>query len=856
MTTFSWLHFSDLHAGQEGTEERWGPIEEKLHTDLRRLHRRMGGATHGGWDAVFFTGDLAFSGSEGDYKKVDDKLEVLWKVFNELGCNPVLIAIPGNHDAVQDNDNPSADALINMDPTDKRLTSEKFQEPVKTAFAKFQAWYAAWEKRHAPPVSVVLRRSILVAGDLSALFEKDGLRVGVLGLNSAFVHLTPKPLREPMGNLIILTQQKHAVWPTDKEKMPHAAIVLTHHPREWLRESVNFASDIAPQSQFLLHCFGHMHDANATSISEAGAKPVRRAQSASLFGMEKTHDGKLERIHGYSAGAIDWDGSGVPRLRLWPRIGRRPERGEYYLSPDWAHFELDDDEAITEQLTDCIDRFPPLKKARAEERPLVTELLRAALTTDSAPETEVEVESLITLLVGAVARDAAGGELTRRARLAIEHYLLDPDAEGLESLQRYAKKAVLRDVISVSPKFFDRVQAREAAWKRYFQALETHSKPGAALETLCLVQGTAFIAPQHLLAGLLARMDEDWQKVLDVYDRVAEDREHALGKPPEGLASAAFDRLQTAQWICWLIWGPSIPACTCYAWEGVRALQLGYGDENFSLAVFDARSNPGLLDKLSYGLRETRVGAVPVTFTGRLTWAPLLCGDVDAKRMSRRTQKSLFDRASGGIAMLLESAEQTDKANRSYFTSYQWMMFLVGKKPKKEGGPPRLLGNADYPVFPPVTKMDLNDVRGKRLWRNLVPVFVHANLADAEVFKRQRAMLVDNAIALLHSIWLERAELFDEADTSDGIRFFLVAASDHTGCGWRPQFPSAVPLATVLKERLEREKDRAFADVVSVPEFPAGDEAWKRLAGHFSTCGMPLMVSNYYTYVEGNKPAG
>src|SRR5262249_9774509 len=101
MATFSWLHFSDLHAGQKDTDERWAPIESRLHEDLRRLHRRMSCRSHGGWDAVLFTGDLAFSGSESDYAKVDAKLEPLWELFGELGCDPVLIAIPGNHDAEQ-----------------------------------------------------------------------------------------------------------------------------------------------------------------------------------------------------------------------------------------------------------------------------------------------------------------------------------------------------------------------------------------------------------------------------------------------------------------------------------------------------------------------------------------------------------------------------------------------------------------------------------------------------------------------------------------------------------------------------------------------------------------------------------
>lgn len=841
MATFSWLHFSDLHAGQKGTEERWDPIEERLHEDLRRLHRRMSCASHAGWDAVLFTGDIAFSGSDADYAKVNDKLERLWQLFGELGCDPVLIAIPGNHDAMQ-SQSVVARNLIREQLAE--LWSDENQDAVKRAFGPFGAWYSKWLELHKAPKSVSLRRIGRVPGDLSAFFAKEGMPVGIVGLNSAFVDIAREPPVERMGNLVLDPLQTHEIWPQEWRKAP--TIMLTHHPRQWLRREVNFAADIAPQTQFFLHCFGHMHEANQTSIRAGGAKPVRLAQAASLFGMERFGKDNVERIHGYSGAAVDWDGNGAPRLRIWPRIARYPEGGEYYLAPDWAHFELDEEEAITESLPEHQERFPLPSKAR--ERPLVAELLRAAFASDSEPEaagTEPDVTPLIALLERKIPRDAEAGMLTQHARLAVEHYLLDPGAEGAESLQRFAAAAALPEKIQVSPKFFDRVQARESAWRRYFEALQRLGQ-GTAIETVCTVQGTAFIAAQHLLAGLLARMDEDWRKVLDVYDRVAEDKQSALGKPPKKGASAPFDRLQTAQWICWLIWGPSIPACTCYAWKGLHALQLGYGDENFSLPVFDARASEGLLDRLSSGLRENRVAALPVDFSGRLTWAPALCSDADPKRKAALTQKSLFAQDTGSVAVLLESAEKTDKANRSYFTSYQWMMFLVGKDGAEPGDPPRLLRNAPYPDFPPQTSQDVDDIRNQRLWRNLVPVFVHANLADAEVFGRQRAMLVDNAVALLQSLWRERDTLFEEA----GIRFFLVAASDYTGCGYEPQFPSAAPLAELLKARLGRETDAGLRAAISIPEVKQGDTAWNPVAGYFSTCGMPFMVSNYYAYVE------
>src|SRR5262249_22768237 len=158
-----------------------------------------------------------------------------------------------------------------------------------------------------------------------------------------------------------------------------------------------------------------------------------------------------------------------------------------------------------------------------------------ALATDTEQEpapSRTDVLPLVNLLASRIPQNAAAGALTRQARFAIERFLLDPDAEGVESLQRFANEAAHLEVVKVSPNFFARVQDREIAWRRYFEVLDA-LEPRPPIQTVCQVQGTAFIAAQHLLAGLLARMDEDWRKVLDVYDRVAEDKKSALGRLPD-----------------------------------------------------------------------------------------------------------------------------------------------------------------------------------------------------------------------------------------------------------------------------------------------------------------------------------
>lgn len=873
MTTFSWLHFTDLHAGQEGTEERWDPIRRKLHEDLKWLHEKMSCVSHKGWDAVFFTGDLAYRGSEADYQRVDAVLEPLWDLFKELGCDPVLIAVPGNHDVCQDNKDLVIRGMIKWDDqTAKEFWSDGVsRSPVKKAFHNYEEWYARWRQKHPPESRSSLRATKvtfhgggIVPGDLSAVFSKDEMRIGVLGLNSAFLQLTDGSTLDKAGDdrkkhpfegrLVLHPKQRKAVCPLPQwDDLP--AIVLTHHPREWLRDPEEFETDVAPQGQFFLHCFGHMHEGWSNYVRVSGSEPARLAQGAALFGMEGD-----DRIHGYSGGALDRDGYGEPRLRIWPRFAPRPGGREYYIGPDWQHFELDHDDAVTESFRGTKIHFPrptSKPKAHAEERPLVSKLLRAALSAASDPEpVEIDVERLIDLLAGKLKRNPNQGEassLTELARLAVEVHLLEPRGEGFGSLQRVAADDFFTKDVNVSSRFFADVQDRSTSWRRYFEALE---QAGLPVETLCRVHGKAFIAPQHLLAGLLARMEDDWSKVLDVYDRVAGDTEKALGRRSLGMKSGAFDRLQASQWICWLIWGPSIPACTCEAWDGLHALQLGYGDENYSLPVFNAgrsQQDAGLLGQLASGLQKSRVGALPVDFCGRLTWAPALVNDTDPARAAAQTQLALFDRKSDSLAVLLDSAVPTNESTRSYFTSYQWMMFLVGKSPLEPNGRPRLLRDNDFPTFlTPTTDMERFDLRSRRLWRNLVPVFVHANLADAEVFERQRAMLVRNSIELLRSLWRGREALFHSEDVKEGIRFFLVAASDYTGCGSELRYPLANPLADVLIKQLEH--DEELRETIQVPRFSSGSEPWMHVAYYFSTCAMPDMVDMYYEYVAASRP--
>src|ERR1043165_556159 len=98
MKSFNWLHLTDLHFGLQGQDSLWPNVREVFWNDLEKLHEKSGP-----WDAVLFTGDLVQSGSEAEFNELEVKvLGPLWDRLTQLGSkDPVLLAVPGNHDLVR-----------------------------------------------------------------------------------------------------------------------------------------------------------------------------------------------------------------------------------------------------------------------------------------------------------------------------------------------------------------------------------------------------------------------------------------------------------------------------------------------------------------------------------------------------------------------------------------------------------------------------------------------------------------------------------------------------------------------------------------------------------------------------------
>lgn len=326
MKKISWLHLTDLHFGHKGIEDTWPTIKNNFFRDLENTCKE-------GLDFVAFTGDFVFSGKECEYEGLNLFLKEMWECFNALGCNPYLLAVPGNHDLQRPDKLHAAAKMMLQLESDEEVKKEfwndsrsEYYELVYSLFKNYCDWY---KNLDIPTPNIVQG---YLPGDFSTVFDVNQMKIGVVGLNSAFVHflndinevfLSPKQLNMVTGNN-----------PDDWAKNVDMAMLMTHHPYSWLSESCkdSYDSFIYTNNRFYGHFCGHMHSAYDRDQSEGGGEIRRLKQGVALFGLEKTGSGENRR-HGYSHYTFIKDDDGVREI-LTPRSALRQQDGAWMLMPN------------------------------------------------------------------------------------------------------------------------------------------------------------------------------------------------------------------------------------------------------------------------------------------------------------------------------------------------------------------------------------------------------------------------------------------------------------------------------------------------------------------------------------------
>ena len=357
MTHFSWLHLTDLHCGQQ--EHSWllPGVQDIFFEDLKRLYQKCGP-----WDLVLFTGDLTQKGTTEDFQKAQVFLEQLWKCFETFDAPlPTLLAVPGNHDLVRPAKKTAVVRMLtgNFSEIQEEFwdhtaeEGEEYRQIVTTAFEKYMTW---WKTQ---PLRATTITSGLLPGDFSVTLEKDGAKLGIVGLNTSFLQLTDDNYN---GKLALHTRQFHRACDGDGiawAKKHQACLLLTHHPPTWLNETSrqHLNAEITAHGRFALHLCGHNHEAAMREQADGGTEFRRSWQGWSLFGLE--HFGpnnEDQRLHGYAAGRIELSGA-KGTVSFWPRKASLQGGVQRKIVPDYENFDLTDDQHTRPREFDLLQSY-------------------------------------------------------------------------------------------------------------------------------------------------------------------------------------------------------------------------------------------------------------------------------------------------------------------------------------------------------------------------------------------------------------------------------------------------------------------------------------------------------------------
>jgi hypothetical protein len=323
MTTFGWLHISDLHATVRRAAWSSPQTRDQLFRDLVGIHRDTGD-----WDLVLVSGDLTLRGAPEEFERADEVLAELCEHLRSLGPDPCVLVVPGNHDICRPADPPpSALRALRRWHDDPRTRDEFWNDPesparrvVDRALEPFAQWWGA----RGFPERAGVHRGVL-PGDFTATIEKQGVRLGVVGLCSAFLQLTGDVYEERAAldplQLLAATRGDVPGWIAAHD----AVVLVTHHPSPWLdarhltRNEKLDQELIDPPGRFCAHLSGHLHDDGP--VVRRGTHIAIRAPS--LLGLREWEDprgGSVKRCHGYNAVRLvidDTDARLEVRTRLW-----------------------------------------------------------------------------------------------------------------------------------------------------------------------------------------------------------------------------------------------------------------------------------------------------------------------------------------------------------------------------------------------------------------------------------------------------------------------------------------------------------------------------------------------------------
>jgi hypothetical protein len=315
---------------------------------------------------------------------------------------------------------------------------------------------------------------------------------------------------------------------------------------------------------------------------------------------------------------------------------------------------------------------------------------------------------------------------------------------------------------------------------RYFVALRKLTA-SEKVQFVCSVRiETGFIAPLHLLAGLLSRFDEDWRRILGAFNQdIVQDKRsewlaRARGDGPEPPGwSASFRLIQKFIFDCWLQWGPSIPHSASQGDQEWTSIQYGFGDENNSIDVVGPRASLGERLQALWKGQAPKPMAMPARVQGRLAHCQI---SADLRPNVSEALKTSWhfdsaDLSQGRIILFADEQHGIETRDPAYYYSaYLWIQFVVMTR-APDGSKGKFLPLHSDPLEP--------DASAKP-WFDFLPFFEHGNIASPPATELSKNLLALKALDGIRQL----VEL-SGGPTKTPLRFGYSCAIDDPGDGRR-----------------------------------------------------------------------
>ncbi len=316
-----WLHLSDFHVGKDDYAGRKMFDYNIAHVKQRK---EEGFAP----DLLFITGDLANKGLKSEYE--DLWLEFVLPLQELLGNNIAerTFVVPGNHDVDRDHNQAFgreemlSDSSRHFDPTEKGLKSRQMLLP------RFQAFN---DNDQTPCKGAFVN----AAGAFSTMLTLDGTKVGIAGINTAWLCKDDHDERKLTPGKGMVEQALNSL------KEAQLCIVLGHHPLDWLlpAEQKPIKSLFGQNAVIYLH--GHLHEEWAEP-TYGGGHHFLAIQSGAAFQArerEKWRNGLVWAEADLDVGELRLQARRwIPNQQAWVPVTEAFH--ENHRKGDWWHYPL------------------------------------------------------------------------------------------------------------------------------------------------------------------------------------------------------------------------------------------------------------------------------------------------------------------------------------------------------------------------------------------------------------------------------------------------------------------------------------------------------------------------------------